>query len=61
MLGTSQSGVHRTLRLLNLTRDLQFIERANADAFALVERDPQLAAELVSDIPEIEKEFLDKS
>lgn len=61
VLGTSQSGVHRTLRLLNLTRDLQFIERANADAFALVERDPALAAQLVSDIPEIEKEFLDKS
>lgn len=61
VLGTLQSGVHRTLRLVNLTRDRQFIERANADAYALVDRDPELAAHLVSDIPEAEQEFLDKS
>ena len=30
VLGTNQSGTHRTVKLLNLTQDFETIQRANA-------------------------------
>lgn len=61
VLGTSQSGTHRTVKLLNLTEDFEVIRRANEDAGRLAGRDRGLAERLVADIGEEDKEFLDKS
>lgn len=61
VLGTSQSGTHRTVKLLNLTQDFEIIHRANKDAEELARRDRGLAQRLVADIGEEDKEFLDKS
>ena len=61
VLGTNQSGTLRTLKLLNLSQDLAVIERANGDAAALVEKNPERAQELVADIEERSLEYLDKS
>ncbi|APT92620.1 ATP-dependent DNA helicase [Corynebacterium phocae] len=61
ILGTVQSGTKKTLRLLNLLRDRETIERAEHDAAALVERDPGLAQALVGEFSEQEREYLEKN
>lgn len=43
VLGASQSGRHRSLRLLEVARDVDVIERARAGATAVVDADPTLA------------------
>ena len=42
VLGAAQSGVGSSLRLLRVTRDADVIDRARADATALVAQDPEL-------------------
>ena len=44
MLGAAQSGAMSSLRLLRVARDGDVIARARADARAVVEGDPELAA-----------------
>ena len=61
VLGTSQSGAAKTVRLLNLLRDLEIIDRANTDAAALVDRHPLLAQRLVLEIDREDREYLEKS
>ncbi|AWB82029.1 ATP-dependent DNA helicase RecG [Corynebacterium yudongzhengii] len=61
VLGVSQSGTRRSVKLLNLLDDYALIERANADAAELVQRDRELAIHLVSDITQDARAFLDKS
>jgi len=61
VLGTSQSGSARTVRLLNLLEDYAIIDRATGDAAALVERHPLLAQRLVLEIDRVDREFLEKS
>ncbi|MGN8246070.1 ATP-dependent DNA helicase RecG [Cellulomonas soli] len=67
VLGAAQSGASTSLRFLRVTRDADVIERARADARALVERDPTLQASpaLVAAIEERlvgeREEFLDRS
>ncbi|AKK02984.1 ATP-dependent DNA helicase RecG [Corynebacterium epidermidicanis] len=59
VLGTAQSGTKRRVRLLSLLSDRALIERANADATALVARNRSLAEHLVSDIEG--QDYLEKS
>ena len=61
VLGTSQSGSQRTVRLLNLVSDLDIIERATVDATALVDRHALLAQRLVLEIDRDDREYLEKS
>lgn len=61
VLGTSQSGTKRRLRLLSLSHDLELIERANADAVALVDSDADRARELIADLDEGTLQYLDKT
>ena len=61
VLGTSQSGTARTVRLLNLVHDFTIIDRATGDAAALVDRHPLLAQKLVLEIDRADREFLEKS
>ncbi|AKK10978.1 ATP-dependent DNA helicase RecG [Corynebacterium uterequi] len=61
ILGTSQSGREKSVKLLSLIDDYLLIERANADAAALVERDRDLAKRLAAEIAENEREYLNKS
>ena len=61
VLGTSQSGAAKTVRLLNLLRDFPIIDRATGDATALVERHPLLAQRLVLEIDRVDREYLEKS
>ncbi|MDO5511358.1 ATP-dependent DNA helicase RecG [Corynebacterium sp.] len=61
VLGTSQSGAAKTVRLLNLLRDLPVIDRATTDASALVQRHPLLAQRLVLEIDRADREYLEKS
>ena len=61
VLGTSQSGSARTVRLLNLVQDYAIIDRATTDAAALVERHPLLAQRLVLEIDRADREYLEKS
>ncbi|QGU04457.1 ATP-dependent DNA helicase RecG [Corynebacterium comes] len=61
VLGTSQSGTARTVRLLNLLEDYAIIERATSDAAVLVDRHPLLAQRLVLEIDRTDREFLEKS
>ena len=61
VLGTSQSGTTRTVRLLNLLEDYAIIERATSDAAVLVGRHPLLAQRLVLEIDRTDREFLEKS
>ena len=42
MLGTRQSGILE-FRVMNLVRDATVLEQARQEAFALMERDPQLS------------------
>jgi len=44
VLGASQSGRHRSLRLLEVARDVDVIEQARASASGVVAADPTLAA-----------------
>lgn len=61
VLGTNQSGTHRRLALLNLSRDQEIIERTHRDATELVDRNPEVAARLISHFSDQEQEFLDKN
>ena len=61
VLGTSQSGAAKTVRLLNLLRDYPIIDRATRDATALVERHPLLAQRLVLEIDRVDREYLEQS
>lgn len=61
VLGTSQSGTARTVKLLNLIEDYALIERATHDAAELVGRHPLLAQRLVLEIDRTDREFLEKS
>ena len=61
VLGTSQSGAAKTVRLLNLLRDFPIIDRATGDATALVERHPLLAQRLVLEIDRVDRVYLEKS
>ncbi|MBX8996593.1 ATP-dependent DNA helicase RecG [Corynebacterium testudinoris] len=61
VLGTSQSGAVRTVKLLNLLQDIDIITLANADAAALVDRHPLLAQRLVLEIDRDDREYLEKS
>ena len=56
-----QSGTHRTLRLLNLADDQDIVERTHADAYAMVQRNPQLAEELTRNLSQSEQEYLEKN
>ncbi|MDK8814629.1 ATP-dependent DNA helicase RecG [Corynebacterium sp. MSK073] len=61
ILGAVQSGTHRTLRLLNLADDQDIVERTHADAYAMVQRNPQLAEELTRNLSQSEQEYLEKN
>lgn len=61
VLGTNQSGTHRTVKLLNLLQDYDLIVQANQDAAALAQRNRQLAEHLTQDIDDDDREFLDKA
>ena len=61
ILGTMQSGTHRTLRLLNLADDQDIVERTHTDARAMVMRNPELAEELTRNLSESEQEYLEKN
>ncbi|RSZ66068.1 ATP-dependent DNA helicase RecG [Corynebacterium hylobatis] len=61
VLGTSQSGTARTVKLLNLIEDYALIERATHDATELVARHPLLAQRVVLEIDRTDREFLEKS
>jgi ATP-dependent DNA helicase RecG len=67
LLGSSQSGARRTLRLLSVTRDAGVIEAARDVATALVADDPALTAEpdLATAVRALEEteaaEFLEKA
>lgn len=61
VLGTSQSGRERKVKLLSFIEDLELIEQANRDAAQLVARDRELAQRLVTDIAANNQEYLEKS
>ncbi|MEZ2122114.1 MULTISPECIES: ATP-dependent DNA helicase RecG [unclassified Corynebacterium] len=61
VLGTAQSGGRRRVQFLDLIDDAPVIERASRDAAALVERNRELAEQLVSDVEVEEQEFIDKT
>lgn len=61
ILGTSQSGSDTKLQHLSLLTDQKIIERAIADASDLVDRDPEMALALVSDIAMDNQDYLEKS
>lgn len=61
VLGTSQSGTDRKVKMLSFTEDLEIIEQANRDAAGLVARDRELAERLVTDIAVDNQEYLEKS
>jgi ATP-dependent DNA helicase RecG len=63
VLGTTQAGRRSRLRLLELLRDGELILAARAEATALVEDDPELAAYPVlrDALAEIEAEYLEKA
>ncbi|MGP6174925.1 ATP-dependent DNA helicase RecG [Corynebacterium sp. A21] len=61
VLGTSQSGRERKVKLLSFIEDLELIEQANRDAAGLVAQDRELAQRLVTDIAVDNQEYLEKS
>lgn len=61
ILGTSQSGSDTKLLYLSLLTDQKIIERALVDAAELVQRDPEMARALVSDIALSNQDYLEKS
>ncbi|MDO4911229.1 MAG: ATP-dependent DNA helicase RecG [Corynebacterium sp.] len=61
VLGTAQSGGKRRVFFLDFVADAPIIERAAADAKALVARNLELAEQLVSDVDLTAQEFIEKS
>ncbi|WP_257183380.1 ATP-dependent DNA helicase RecG [Corynebacterium cystitidis] len=61
VLGTSQSGTQRRLKLLSLTEDFEIIHRANEDAEVFVDKHPERARALVADLEQEDLEYLEKS
>ncbi|SES19265.1 ATP-dependent DNA helicase RecG [Corynebacterium cystitidis] len=61
VLGTSQSGTERRLKLLSLTEDFEIIHRANEDAEVFVDKHPEQARALVADLEQEDLEYLEKS
>ena len=61
IIGTSQSGNNKQVRLLSFVRDGEIIERANVDAAQLVRVNRPLAEKLVSDLGSNVAEYLEKS
>ncbi|MBN9644598.1 ATP-dependent DNA helicase RecG [Corynebacterium mendelii] len=61
VLGTAQSGGRRRVRLLDLVDDGEIIRRAAADAAELVATNRQLAEQLVGDVAEEERDYIDKT
>ncbi|STC70330.1 ATP-dependent DNA helicase RecG [Corynebacterium pilosum] len=61
VLGTSQSGTQRRLRLLSLSKDFEIIYRANTDAEAFVDKHPERARALIADLEQEDLEYLEKS
>ena len=61
IIGTSQSGSRKQVRLLSFVRDGELIEHANKHADELVHADRILAEELVADIGSNVAEYLEKS
>lgn len=61
VLGTSQSGTDRHLRLLNLVQDFEIIQRAYDDAAEFVESAPERAREIVEDLFLDPFDYLNKS
>ena len=61
VLGTDQSGLHRTLRLLNLIDDLELVERAYRDAGSIVADNIEFARHATANFVAEDFEYLDKS
>ena len=61
VLGTDQSGIHRTLRLINLVDDYDIVARAYRDAEAIVRNNPEFARAATADFVAAEFEYLNKS
>lgn len=61
VLGTSQSGTQRRLKLLNLVEDYGIIRRAYDDAEGIVAHEPELARQFTDELILAEFEYLDKS
>lgn len=61
VLGTSQSGTERQLRLLNLVQDYEIIQRAYDDAADYVDSAPERAREIAEDLFLDPFDYLNKS
>ncbi|AZA13413.1 ATP-dependent DNA helicase RecG [Corynebacterium choanae] len=61
IFGTAQSGGKRRVTLLDLVADTALITQAVTDANKLVARNPQLAEELIKDVADTEREFIEKT
>ena len=61
VLGTQQSGMHRTLKLLNLVEDFELVRRAYNDAERLVADNLEFARAATADFIPEDFEYLDKS
>ncbi len=61
VLGTDQSGIHRTLRLINLVDDYAIVAEAYEHAEQIVRRDLELAREVTAGFVPEDFEYLDKS
>ncbi|WJY67938.1 ATP-dependent DNA helicase RecG [Corynebacterium auris] len=61
VLGASQSGARRTLRLINLVEDYPVVVRAYEDAAAFVEERPDAARKIAGALVPERFEFLEKS
>ena len=61
MLGKEQSGLHRTLRLINLVDDRALVERAYRDAGSIVADNLEFARSATADFVAEDFEYLDKS
>ena len=59
--GTQQSGMHRTLKLLNLVEDFELVRRAYDDAARLVADNLEFARAATADFIPEDFEYLDKS
>ena len=61
VLGKEQSGLHRTLRLINLVDDRALVERAYRDAGSIVADNLEFARSATADFVAEDFEYLDKS
>lgn len=61
VLGTNQSGLHRTLQLINLVEDFDLVKRAYDDAEAIVNTNLEYARAVTADFVAADFEYLDKS